>query len=270
MEDLTLQITDDRLLTAVSAAIQAGDSAYSVKETTTQERKENNSIVTEADKEAEHIVREILTEESDLPILGEEHGGDVSQSSSYWVVDPIDGTHNFASEQPLYGSAVGLVEENEPTVGVFYMPELDYVFYAVSGKGAYRNETKLSVSNATDPQSGKIGISGKSRQEIFPELSGMNSWIQILGCAVAVEAWVASGWVNSAVFGALAPWDMVVGTVLIREAGGVLQEVESRQEVWESVKEGRVVMGNKELVENIQSQLSQNAIEIIQNSTYEY
>jgi fructose-1,6-bisphosphatase/inositol monophosphatase family enzyme len=119
-----IQISDERLDIAVMAAERAGDAASSVKNTTTQERKGNDTIVTEADKESEEIVREVLNENSTYPILGEEQGGDVKNEDTYWVVDPIDGTKNFSYQQPIYGNGVALVEDNEPVIGVFYMPDI--------------------------------------------------------------------------------------------------------------------------------------------------
>lgn len=265
-----LQISDERLDIAVKAAERAGNAARSVKHTTTQERKANDTIVTEADREAETIVREILTEESGLPILGEEHGGEVGEADSYWVVDPIDGTNNFSYEQPIYGSAVALVEENEPVLGVFYMPELDYLFYAVNGEGAYRNDEQLEVTEMEEFGQASVTISGKGREDFYDGLTDVNSWVQILGCAVACESWVASGWSDCAVFGALAPWDMAVGVVLIREAGGVMRTVDGGDEDWESLKEGRVVMGNESIVNRVRSQLPRESVQAILDSTYDY
>jgi fructose-1,6-bisphosphatase/inositol monophosphatase family enzyme len=72
------------------------------------------------------------------------------------------------------------------------------------------------------------------------------------------------------VFGALAPWDMAVGVVLIREAGGVMKEATSRSEKWEDIQEGRVVFGNEEIVDSTIDALSKNALITIKNTTYNY
>lgn len=265
-----IEISDDRLELAVTAAERAGASAESVKHTTSKELKDNETIVTEADKEAEHIVRDILGEESPYPILGEEHGGDISGEDSYWVVDPIDGTTNFSYGQPIYGSAVGLVEDGEPTVGVVYMPEFEYLFYAVKGEGAYKNQDKLEIEpNKSIDDRLYASLSGKGTHDFYGGVSDVSYWIQELHSAVAGECWVASDWSDLGVFGALAPWDMCAGTVILREAGGVIQNVKSGGEAWDDIKNGKVVFGRRELVEDVRDNLSEETIDYIMNTVYQ-
>lgn len=266
----TLQISDERLDIAVRAAEEAGSAALSVKHTTTQERKHNNTIVTEADREAERIVRTILESESSYPILGEEQGGDVEDEDSYWVVDPIDGTTNFSYTQPIYGTAVAFVEDGEPAVGAFYMPEFDYLFYAVRGEGAYRNQEPLSVTNQTALDQSYFTVSGKGTENFYNGLAQMSPWAQELGCAVAGEGWVASGWCDVGVFGALAPWDMAVGVVLIREAGGVIKTVNDGKTEWDEIQGGKVIFGPEDLVETVRDNLSSDIVEAILESEYNY
>lgn len=266
----TLQIDDERLELAVHAAEKAGEAAASVKYTTPQERKGNGTVVTEADREAEQIVRDILTANSDLPLLGEEQGGDIEDEDSYWVIDPIDGTKNFSYQQPLYGTAVALVEDNDVTVGVFYMPDIEYLFYAVEGNGAYRNTEQLSVSTEDDVSESYIMLSGKGRTEIQPSVSELNDWNQQLGSAVMGEGWVASGWCDVAVYGALAPWDIAVGKILIEEAGGVMKTVAKGESSWNAVSDGRVVFGNEVVVDSMLADLPTEARQAVKESTYDY
>lgn len=266
----TLQIEDEQLELAVHAAEKAGNAAASVKHTTPQEQKGNGTVVTEADREAEQIVRDTLSEDSDIPLLGEEQGGNVEDESSYWVIDPIDGTKNFSYQQPLYGTAVALVEDNAVTVGVFYMPDMDYLFYAVEGKGAYRNTEPLSVTTERDVSDAYIMFSGKGRTEIQPSVSNLNNWNQQLGCAVMGEGWVASGWCDVAVYGALAPWDMAVGKILIEEAGGVMKTVADEDSEWDAVSDGRVVFGNEQIVDSMLEHLPDEARSAVAESNYNY
>lgn len=267
----TLQIDDPRLELAVRAAKQAGSRAKSVKLTTPQERKSNNTIVTEADREAETIVRDVLQAESDYPILGEEHGGDITNNDTYWVVDPIDGTRNFSYEQPFYGNAVALVEDGEPSVGVWNMPELDYLFYAVSGCGAYRGTEQLHVTDETDVSASYPTLSGKGRTQLYPIITAMTTeGAQQVGSAVMAESWVASGWCDVGVFGALAPWDMAVGVVLVREAGGVMKTVADGAATWDAVSNGRVVFGNEELVDTIRNNFTTDHIQTVEQTEYDW
>jgi len=265
-----LQIEDARLETAVVAAKRAGQRASSVKHTTNTDEKGNGTIVTEADREAESTIRDELKNSYEYPILGEEFGGDIENTDTYWVVDPIDGTRNFANKQPLYGTAIALVEDGEPTVGVFYMPELDNLFYAVDGKGAYRNQTKITVSEETDFSNAYYTISGIGRTKLHPHVSQLNRWIQQLGCALMSESWIASGWADVGVFGAFGPWDVAVGVILIREADGVVKTISSHSTDWEEIKDGRIVLGNEELVDSVLTQLPNEVEKIVNNATYEY
>lgn len=265
-----LQISDSRLELAVHAAKQAGSRAASVKTTTSSERKHNDSIVTAADREAESIVREHLRGDSDHPIFGEEYGGDIEGEDTYWVVDPIDGTRNFSYEQPFYGCAIALVEAGEPTVGVWYMPELDYLFYAVAECGAYRGAERLSVSDERSVGRSYPIVTGKGRERIYPAVARMTEGAQQVGSAVMTGSWVASGWCDVGVFTALAPWDMAVSVVLVREAGGVLKTVADGTSDWAAVSEGRVVAGAEPLVDAVRTELSSEAVETVVNTEYDW
>lgn len=267
-----LQIKNEYLETAIQAAKKAGNMAKSVKHTTKQEVKHNKTVVTEADRKAEKVVRDILLESTNYNILGEEQGGDVENEDTYWVIDPIDGTKNFSYQQPFYGTAVALVQDNKPKIGVFYMPELEYLFYAVEGNGAYRNSQKISVTKNYDISDSYIVFSGKGREKIQPSVSEkLNQWNQQFGSAIMGQGWVASGWSDIGIYGSLAPWDMAVGKILIQESEGIMKSVENNSEKWDDISEGKVIFGNKELVNStINKNLPEEAKNAILNSTYNY
>lgn len=262
-------INDYDLKLAIRAAKNAGKTAKSMKQAARSNMKSNDSIVTEADEKAERIIRQILEEHSDHQILGEEQGGDIDDDT-YWVVDPIDGTFNYSYQNPLYGTAIGLVEDNEVTVGTFYMPEFEYSFYAVENNGAYRNQYELNLTGKTSVDKPLLGITGKGKEDIRQYMTSFSSRIPQYGSAVLLESWTASGWVDGGVVGALAPWDMVVGQILIREAGGVIKQVSSQKTTWDAVKHGRVVIGDEEIVDSVIDSFSEQAIKTIEDATYNY
>lgn len=267
-----LRIQNEYLEMAVRAAREAGNMASSVKQTTEQELKSNNTVVTEADHKAENIVRNILLANTDYSILGEEQGGSIENEDTYWVIDPIDGTKNFSYQQPFYGTAVSLVKNNKPEIGVFYMPELEYLFYAVEGNGAYRNAQKISVTKNSNISDSYIVFSGKGREKIQPSVSEkLNQWNQQFGSAIMGQAWVASGWSDIGIYGSLAPWDMAVGKILIQESGGIMKSVENNSKKWDDVSDGKAIFGNKELVNStINRNLPEEAENAILNSEYNY
>lgn len=268
--DIDLCIQDSRLQFLVESAVEAGDLAESLKTNASQERKANGTIVTEADQKAEDSIRDAINSFSDYHIVGEEDGGEITDADTYWVIDPIDGTRNFSYQQPFYGTAIAFVEDNEPTAGVFYMPELDNVFYACEDKGAYRNRTKLSVTDKKTISDSYVILSGKGRTEIQPGVSELTKQNQQLGSAVMGEGWISSGWADVGVYGALAPWDMAVGQILVKEAGGVMKEISTTNQMWDSVAEGKVVFGNESIVDEFISQLPDYSIQAALDAVYEY
>lgn len=266
-----LQIDDERLEDVVRTIREAGNRVATVKENVDSERKTDGSIVTEADREAENIIREDLKNSYAYPVLGEESGGNIDESDTYWVVDPIDGTRNFSNYQPLYGTSISLIEDGEPYLGVFYMPELDYIFYAVDGEGAYRNEEQIQVSSGVSTDEAYYCISGIGRTEIHSDVSQLNRWVQQLGCAIMGESWVASGWCDIGVFGALGPWDIATGVVLVREAGGTAKCILSDNSTnWDDMMNGKVLLGDEELVNEFLEEIPATAFNSIEEASYKW
>jgi myo-inositol-1(or 4)-monophosphatase len=265
-----IMISDSRLDTAVRAARCGGDVAQSTKDLSSSELKDNGTVVTEADCAAEREIRYVLGDASPYPVLGEEQGGDVHDSGSYWVVDPIDGTRNFSYGQPLYGTAVALIEDGEPTVGVFYMPELEYLFYAVTGKGAYLNDSEISVTSGKNLEEVNFCLSGRGKEFFYEDISRFNRGLQVPGSAVMCTGMVASGWCDIGVFGALAPWDVASGVVFVREAGGKVMHAREKSTDWGSLREGHLIFGSEELVDTLSGELSKDTIDSILGSKYNY
>jgi myo-inositol-1(or 4)-monophosphatase len=164
-----------------------------------------------------------------------------------------------------------LVEYNQPTIGAFYMPDSDDLFYGLKGVGAYYNNQEISVTKENNISDSYISLSGKECGKIQPMVSQhLNSRYQKLGSALVSESWIASGWSDVGIYTALAPWDMAVGKVLVQAAGGVMKSVENRSEDWEDISNGKVVSGNEELVDNVLDSLPKETENAIINSTYDY
>ena len=118
------------------------------------EMKGDKNLVTEVDKESERlIVGHLLSRFPGHDIVAEE--GDYLQSGSpcRWIIDPVDGTTNYAHGYPWFCSSIALEVEGELVAGVIYNPIYDELFTAAKGDGAYLNGKRLSVSNSTPPVS---------------------------------------------------------------------------------------------------------------------
>ncbi|HEX8144176.1 MAG TPA: histidinol-phosphatase [Pyrinomonadaceae bacterium] len=111
------------------------------------DRKADDSFVTQADREAERLIRRTIEEAfPEDSILGEEEGERPGASNRRWIIDPIDGTYSFVHGVPLYGVLIGLEIETEPCLGVVNLPALDELVYAARGHGCYLNGERVRVS----------------------------------------------------------------------------------------------------------------------------
>lgn len=112
--------------------------------------KDNKSIVTEVDKNSEEAIISALEKDSKYPILSEETRSTISGASSYWAVDPLDGTTNFSRQIPFCAVSIALIRDNEVVIGVVFNPFTNELFYAEKGQGAFLNDGKITVSEKSD------------------------------------------------------------------------------------------------------------------------
>jgi myo-inositol-1(or 4)-monophosphatase len=179
-------------------------------------------IVTEADYQSQHVVATaIATEFPEHTIRSEEetdHGGDGAYT---WLIDPLDGTGNFAHGNPNYAVSIALVgPEDRPLVGVVYNPETDETFHAVDGEGAYQNDVRIEPTDR-DRLDESMLLSGYDPegaflQRFYHETQG----VRRLGSAALHLAYVAAGSADAVWEYDTYPWDVAAGLVILREVGG--------------------------------------------------
>ena len=185
--------------------------------------------LTATDGEVERLVRERLLEAFPADtILGEEGGGEVSAFT--WVVDPIDGTSNFARGIPHFCVSIALVEDadrgpGEATVGAIYAPMVDELYSAATGCGAWLNGEPMRASAATELSRSLVELGWAARQPKAEYLEmlrrGMDAGLGVRGAgsgSLAV-AQVAAGRVDACVELHMYAWDWLAGMVMAREAG---------------------------------------------------
>lgn len=217
------------LQTAIEVARQAGQAIgerYPAGRTI--RRKGYRDVVTETDAVAEAIILDLIRERfPDHAILSEEAGGDPIDNHYAWVVDPLDGTTNFAHRIPLFAVSIALLEEGEPIIGVIHDPLRDQTFVAERGEGSRVNGTPLRVSQVTDLDRAVVGLDWGHSDEVraqmlayLQEVAPRCYTMRALGCAALALAYVAAGWLDSYANLALKPWDTAAGILLITEAGG--------------------------------------------------
>lgn len=187
------------------------------------------NLVTEADTASECLIRERLrTILPDAGFLGEEMGGEFRGVGRAWVVDPLDGTTNFAHGFPWFSVSIGLVEEGVPVLGVVYHPVLDELYSAQEHVGSFRNGTPLSVSTTRSLADALLttGFYYHRGSELARQITlfeGVHQKVQTIrrpGSAALDLAYVAAGHFEAFWEQGLSPWDVAAGYLLVQEAGG--------------------------------------------------
>ncbi len=205
-------------------------------------------FVSAADKRAEEILFEELT--AARPGYGflMEEGGTVagSDTTHRWLIDPLDGTTNFLHGIPLFVISVALEREGELVAGVIYNPITDELFTAEKGKGAFFNDRRMRVAARTDLGQAVVstGIPHMARGDhagfvrelvaVMPKVAG----VRRTGSAATDLAWVAAGRLDGYWERGLSAWDVAAGIVLVREAGGIVTDLDLRDTM---LKTGNII-----------------------------
>jgi len=212
--------------------------------------KSDGSEVTDADKRAEEVMREVIARK--LPrhaVLGEEFGGPQEPTKDpLWVLDPIDGTASFAVGLPIFGTLIGYLENGEPQVGVIHFPAMGETVYAAKGFGCWvrvkgSDPKQVRVSGITQLNKAYISACSVNPSDIDPPKSGPcyklsalilrgRKFRMISDCVQ--HALVAQGRIDVAVDAIMNPWDIAAVVPCVEEAGGTVTDLEGRREdiVW--------------------------------------
>jgi myo-inositol-1(or 4)-monophosphatase len=190
-------------------------------------------FATVVDVEIERIVRTYLREQAPhIPFLGEEEGGEGLLSEQIWVLDPIDGTANYADGSPLCSISLALMRRGRPALGIVAAPLVGERFVAVEGAGAFCNGARIHVAEyevgdtliaLSDFAFGrKHRDTNRLRFAVIEELVRRSMRLRIHGSVALDLAWLAAGRMSGTVALSNLPWDVSAGVLLVREAGGVV------------------------------------------------
>lgn len=223
-------------------------------------RKANNTLVTEADLEAERFLRQKIEERfpSDS-IVGEEHGERVGSTGRRWIVDPIDGTHSFVRGVPLYGVLLGVEIDGEPSVGVINVPAVGEVVYAARGLGCFHDGAPASVSRTATLEESlllstdfraceKYGF-GAAAEELQRRAASSRTWGDCYGYVL-----VATGRAEVMLDAAMNVWDCAALLPVIEEAGGRFTDWSGRR----TIRGGNAVATNALLFEEVRRVIAEN------------
>ena len=227
------------LETALHAARQAGKVlSYYARTGFRVENKSAIDLVTEADHAAEQCVIDVIQASyPDHSILAEERGRiGQSQSPYIWIIDPLDGTTNFAHGFPTYCVSIGLEYKEECVLGVVYDPTRDELFSATRGGGAWVNDQPLHVSQTAQLDQALLvtGFAYNIREtqnnnlDHFARFALQVQGLRHTGSAALDLCYVAAGRFDGFWEVKLSPWDMAAGVVILREAGGTVTNLRGR------------------------------------------
>lgn len=195
--------------------------------------KGDRDLVTDVDVRIEVAIREFLnTTTPGAAFLGEEQGGPsiLDTEQDMWVLDPVDGTSNFAHGIPLCAISLAMIRAGEPVVAAIAAPQLDLHYHAAKGHGAYGINGRLQASNTADLSRAivsigdyAVGLNAAEKNQIRLRLTALLAQrverIRMFGTAALDLAWVAEGRTDATIILSNDPWDTAAGVLLAREAG---------------------------------------------------
>ena len=196
--------------------------------------KGKNDLVTDADVNSEKKIIEVIQKAfPNDQILAEESKKRSSiPEDRIWIVDPIDGTTNFAHSFPVYCVSIALWENREPKVGLVYEVANDELFTAITGEGAYLNGKEIHISQNNNPDSSLIGTGFPYNNlnlvdnylKLFKRMMEKTHGVRRPGSAAWDLCNVACGRFEGFYEYGLSPWDVAAGVLIIKEAGGMITD----------------------------------------------
>lgn len=219
---------------ARKAALEAGEYLkQSFNKTNIHEKSTSYDLVTDADVKSQEIIYKIISENfPDHSFLGEEEENRASLSSdNLWIVDPIDGTNNYAHGIPHFSISIAYAENGDVKFGLVFDPFRDEVFHSVKGQGAFLNNKKIVSTDiktltkaviATGFYYDRGGLMERTLETIKILFKYPIQGIRRNGSAALDIAWVACGRFDAFFEYQLSVWDFAAGLLIAKEAGAVI------------------------------------------------
>lgn len=252
--------TSGALNVAINAALEAGKliaNSITQLDRIKVTKKARSELVSEIDIMAEQQIIEMLDEHySEFNVLAEE-SGDLGRDSEYcWIIDPLDGTHNFLHGHPHCAVSIALRNKEDVLLGVIYDPLRNELFTARKGGGAQLDNRRIRVSEVSrlsdallctgfpyrDPVDTKPWL--KTFATVLPRAQSVHR----TGSSVLDLAYLAAGRYDGFWEFGLRDWDIAAGAIIVREAGGLITELGGHDDIFAS---GNVVAGNPRVHEKL-------------------
>ncbi|MFT4093061.1 MAG: inositol monophosphatase family protein [Niabella sp.] len=196
-----------------------------------------NNLVTAADEASEKAIIDVIQKAYPGHHILTEESGDLPQDSEYkWIIDPIDGTINFAHGIPINCISIGIEKNGEMIMGMVYNPHMNELFFAEKGGGATFNDKIIKVSSETDAMKSCL-VTGfpytyireeNGPLQVFERFITEGVPVRRLGAAAIDLCWVAAGRLDGFYEHKLQPWDSAAGFLIVEEAGGKVTDFEGK------------------------------------------
>ncbi len=230
---------------AIKAAKEAGEVLTgNFKKSIKPKSKGNRQLVTEVDLKAEDaIVKLIKAEFPKDNILSEESPYPKFDTPLRWIIDPLDGTHNYIHKIDVFGTSIALESEGEVVLGVIYMPVPDELYVAEKGKGTYRNGKRIAVSKRPLGEATLI-YDSSIRYNKKPMLAALDKIVdkvfnmRMFGSSARHLADVAEGKAEIDLEFNDKVWDFAAGLLLVEEAGGTATDFQGKR--WSTKSDGYI------------------------------
>ncbi|MGI9235320.1 MAG: inositol monophosphatase family protein [Woeseiaceae bacterium] len=223
------------------------------------EKKGHNDYVSEADRAAERAIIDVIQKHyPEHAILAEESGiqGDPN-NNTVWIIDPLDGTTNYLHGFPVFAVSIGVKVNGRMSHGVVYDPLRQELFTATRGDGAQLDEHKIRVSGRSELEQALVGTGFPFRQadeELEPYMGMLSkvvkntSGVRRPGAAALDLCYVAAGRLDAFWETGLAPWDVAAGSLIIREAGGIVSGLDGSEDYLDS---GHILCGTPRIYRSL-------------------
>jgi len=224
------------IIDVLKKAVCAGNKALQYTRSELMLRhKEHKEVVTNCDIASENAITEALKSEYyHCSVYSEEVGNISGKEDLLFIIDPIDGTHNFIHGIPFYAISIGAYTKGQPFAGIIYLPEFDDYFYAIKGKGAFLNDKKVQTSNVAKLSNAMVAYDNqfhrhRSMLSSLPRLAESCFTLRIFGSAAVDICNVARGAIDARIFFNTKLVDFAAGRIIVEEAGGRITDFKGRE-----------------------------------------
>ena len=200
------------------------------------DKKGANDLVTEADKACEKLIIDTIRRNFPSHSILSEEAGEIKGDGEYkWVIDPIDGTTNFAQGIPLFSISIAVIYKGLPIIGVVEVPALKETFWAKKDQGAFLNKRRIHVSTKGDFTDALLSTGFPYDREsprtdmthkLYKAFHQKSRGIRRMGSAAMDLAYIAAGRMDGTFHYNLEPWDIAAGKLIVEEAGGMVTDMD--------------------------------------------